>query len=68
MESHGRHVCPLAMPAVWIISLYMGSVSVVTTVKWFWFLFSIAALSGVIVALARSFKEASLLRYPEVSL
>jgi len=46
----------------------MGSVSVVTTVKWFWFLFSIAALAGVIVALARSFKEASMLRYPEVSL
>ena len=44
----------------------MGSVSVVTTVKWFWFLLSLAALAGVIVALARSFKEASIQRYPEV--
>ena len=44
----------------------MGSVSVVTTVKWFWFLLSIGALAAVIVALARSFKEASLQRYPEV--
>merc|ERR1712216_1057458 len=52
---------------VWTISLYMGSVSVVTTVKWFWFLFSIAALAGVLIALARSFKEASMLRYPEVA-
>jgi hypothetical protein len=45
----------------------MGSVSVVTTVKWFWFLLSLAALAGVIVALARSFKEASIQRYPEVN-
>jgi bacteriorhodopsin len=45
----------------------MGSVSVVTTVKWFWFLLSIAALAGVIVALARSFKESSMQRYPEVA-
>ena len=41
----------------------MGSVSVVTTVKWFWFLLSIATLAGVIVALARS----SMQRYPEVA-
>merc|ERR1711966_122241 len=59
--------CTVGASTVWIISLYMGSVSVVTTVKWFWFLFSIAALAGVIVALARSFKEASMLRYPEVA-
>jgi bacteriorhodopsin len=55
------------LAAVWIISLYMGSVSVVTTVKWFWFLFSIAALAAVIISLARSFKEASMQRYPEVA-
>jgi len=59
--------CTVGASTVWIISLYMGSVSVVTTVKWFWFLFSIAALAAVIVALARSFKEASMLRYPEVA-
>jgi bacteriorhodopsin len=53
--------------SVWTISTYMGSVSVVTTVKWFWFLLSLAALAGVIVALARSFKEASIQRYPEVA-
>jgi bacteriorhodopsin len=53
--------------SVWVISTYMGSVSVVTTVKWFWFLLSLAALAGVIVALARSFKEASIQRYPEVA-
>jgi len=59
--------CTVGASCVWIIALYMGSVSVVTTVKWFWFLFSLAALGGVIVALARSFKEASMQRYPEVA-
>jgi hypothetical protein len=34
----------------------MGAVSVVTTVKWFWFLVSVIALGGIIVSLARSFK------------
>ena len=63
-DIHGLWYCTTA---VWIISTYMGSVSVVTTVKWFWFLLSLAALAGVIVALARSFKESSIQRYPEVN-
>jgi len=65
-RSHFANLCKKNSTAVWIIALYMGSVSVVTTVKWFWFLLSIGALAAVIVALARSFKEASMQRYPEV--
>ena len=35
---------------------YMGAVSVVTTVKWFWFLIGLAALFAVIVHFAQVFK------------
>ena len=52
--------------SVWMISLYMGSVSVVTTVKWFWFMLSLGALAAVLVSLARSYKDSSMQRYPEV--
>lgn len=34
----------------------MGSVSVVTTVKWFWFLIGLMALFGVLVHFAQTFK------------
>jgi bacteriorhodopsin len=34
----------------------MGSVSVVTTVKWFWFLIGLAALFAVLVHFAQTFK------------
>jgi len=53
--------------SVWMISLYMGSVSVVTTVKWFWFMLSLGALAAVLVSLARSYKDSSMQRYPEVA-
>jgi len=52
---------------VYILCLYMGAVSVVTTVKWFWFLVSIIALGGIISSLARSFKDAAALRTAEVA-
>lgn len=42
--------------AIYIGSGYMGSVSVVTTVKWFWFLIGLAALFAVIVHFAQVFK------------
>ena len=41
---------------IYIAAGYMGSVSVVTTVKWFWFLIGLAALFGVIVHFAQTFK------------
>jgi len=42
--------------AIYVASGYMGSVSVVTTVKWFWFLIGLAALFAVIVHFAQVFK------------
>jgi bacteriorhodopsin len=39
-----------------IFSGYMGSVAVVTTVKWFWFVISIATLIPVLVSIASSFR------------
>lgn len=44
---------------IYLFSLYMGSVSVVTTVKWFWFLVGVCALFGVIVHFAQVFKAAA---------
>ena len=45
----------------------MGSVSVVTTVKWFWFLISIAALAAVIVHFASVFKAYADVKGGEIS-
>ncbi len=50
------HTHALVCAVVYILCLYMGAVSVVTTVKWFWFLVALIALFGIIVSLARSFK------------
>ena len=55
------------LTVVWVLCSYMGAVSVVTTVKWFWFLVSLIGLAGVIVNLARSFKEASNQRGAEIA-
>jgi bacteriorhodopsin len=41
---------------------YMGSVAVVTTVKWFWFTFSLVALVFVLFSIARTFKDAAVVR------
>ncbi len=50
-----------------IISGYMASVSVVTTVKWFWFLFGIGMFVPVIYSLARTFRETVIMRKdPEI--
>jgi len=40
----------------------MGSVAVVTTVKWFWFTFSLVALVFVLYSIARTFKDSAILR------
>ena len=42
-----------------VFSMYMGSVSVVTTVKWFWFLIGVAGLIAAIVHFAQTFKAAA---------
>jgi bacteriorhodopsin len=49
----------LLLAVVYIIASYMGSVSVVTTVKWFWFLISLAGIAGVLVHFAVVFKRAA---------
>jgi bacteriorhodopsin len=40
-------------------SAYLGAVSVVTTVKWFWFVISLAVFTLVIYSIAVSFREAA---------
>ena len=53
----------LAHNAVLMITAgYMGAVSVVTTVKWFWFLFGMAMFLPVIYSLARTFRETVITR------
>mmetsp|Transcript_2614 Transcript_2614/g.4211 ORF Transcript_2614/g.4211 Transcript_2614/m.4211 type:complete len:204 (-) Transcript_2614:207-818(-) len=44
---------------IYLCSLYMGSVSVVTTVKWFWFLIGLVALFAVVVHFAQIYKAAA---------
>ena len=41
---------------IYVLAGYMGSVSVVTTVKWFWFLIGLLGLGGVIIHFAQTFK------------
>jgi bacteriorhodopsin len=53
----------VSMLAVLMITAgYMGAVSVVTTVKWFWFLFGMAMFLPVIYSLARTFRETVITR------
>ena len=52
----------IAVAVLMVISGYMASVSVVTTVKWFWFLFGIGMFVSVIYSLARTFRETVILR------
>ncbi len=40
----------------------MGSVAVVTTVKWFWFTFSLVSLVFVLYSIARTFKDSAVVR------
>ena len=55
--------CVLLDLAVLMITAgYMGAVSVVTTVKWFWFLFGMAMFLPVIYSLARTFRETVITR------
>lgn len=42
---------------VYVLAGYMGSVSVVTTVKWFWFMIGLVGLMGVISHFAQTFKS-----------
>ena len=42
-----------------VFAMYMGSVSVVTTVKWFWFLISLVGLGSALVHFAQTFKAAA---------
>ena len=51
-----------------IFAQYMGSVSSVTSVKWLWFVISIAGLAGVLVHLARVFKTSADAKGGEFSL
>ncbi|KAJ1479835.1 opsin 1 [Baffinella frigidus] len=41
---------------IYVLAGYMGSVSVVTTVKWFWFLIGLVGLACVIMHFAQTFK------------
>eukprot|EP00281_Chroomonas_sp_CCMP1168_P018759 CAMPEP_0206227594 /NCGR_PEP_ID=MMETSP0047_2-20121206/8708_1 /ASSEMBLY_ACC=CAM_ASM_000192 /TAXON_ID=195065 /ORGANISM="Chroomonas mesostigmatica_cf, Strain CCMP1168" /LENGTH=246 /DNA_ID=CAMNT_0053650759 /DNA_START=55 /DNA_END=795 /DNA_ORIENTATION=+ len=52
---------------VMVFAMYMGSVSVVTTVKWFWFLIGVIGLIGAIVHFAQTFKAAADVKGGDVS-
>jgi len=41
----------------YVLCAYMGAISVVPTVKWFWFIFSLALLIPVLYSLARVFRD-----------
>jgi bacteriorhodopsin len=51
---------------VYIFSTYMGSVSVVTTVKWFWFFVALVGLGGALVSITRTFKIAATARGADI--
>lgn len=57
----------LPFTAIYVAAGYMGSVSVVTTVKWFWFLIGLAALFAVVVHFAQVFKAYADAKGGEVS-
>mmetsp|Transcript_14221 Transcript_14221/g.22118 ORF Transcript_14221/g.22118 Transcript_14221/m.22118 type:complete len:263 (+) Transcript_14221:30-818(+) len=45
-----------------VLAGYMGAVSVVTTVKWFWFILGLSLFMPVIYSLARTFRETVITR------
>eukprot|EP00960_Hanusia_phi_P014743 436707-Hanusia_phi.AAC.4 len=45
---------------IMIVGGYLGTVSIVTTVKWFWFVISMALFVVVLYALAVQFRDAAL--------
>jgi len=50
-----------------IMAGYLGAVSVVTTVKWFWFVMGICLFVPVLYTLAVSFREAAVQRGGEIA-
>eukprot|EP00282_Hemiselmis_andersenii_P040949 CAMPEP_0172058024 /NCGR_PEP_ID=MMETSP1043-20130122/6631_1 /TAXON_ID=464988 /ORGANISM="Hemiselmis andersenii, Strain CCMP441" /LENGTH=179 /DNA_ID=CAMNT_0012717537 /DNA_START=1 /DNA_END=540 /DNA_ORIENTATION=- len=52
---------------VMVFSGYMGAVSVVTTVKWFWFLIGIGVFVPVLYTLAVTFRESAVAKGSEVA-
>jgi len=52
---------------IMVFSGYMGAVSVVTTVKWFWFLIGIGVFVPVLYTLAVSFRESAVAKGGEIS-
>jgi len=52
---------------IMVISGYLGAVSVVTTVKWFWFVIAMGLFVPVLYCLAVSFREAAVLRGGEIA-
>jgi bacteriorhodopsin len=51
---------------VYIFGTYMGSVSVVTTVKWFWFFVALVGLGGALISITRTFKIAAVSRGTDI--
>ena len=50
-----------------LFSMYMGSVSTISAVKWLWFLISIGALAGYLLHVARIFKASADVKGGEVA-
>jgi len=52
---------------IMIVAGYLGAVSVVTTVKWFWFVIAMSMFVPVLHAIAISFREAAVQRGAEIA-
>merc|ERR1712127_886419 len=52
---------------IMIMAGYLGAVSVVTTVKWFWFVIAMALFVPVLYSLAVTFREAAVQRGGEIA-
>jgi bacteriorhodopsin len=50
-------VAAMSSALLMVFSSYMGAVSIVASVKWFWFLFFLAFMAYVIYSLTRTFRQ-----------
>ena len=55
------------LAVIMIVAGYLGAVSVVTTVKWFWFVIAMSMFVPVLHAIAISFREAAVQRGAEIA-
>jgi len=57
----------MRVAVIMVFSGYLGAVSVVTTVKWFWFVIGMGVFVPVLYVLAVNFREAAVAKGGEVA-